>query len=273
MKIIGFCRFSFFGPSDTKLNYDDEKQAFRDLYDHKRMETRFFLFENLMLPSIAAQTDKNFELVILTSEVMPAKYRKRLLALCKPVKQIRVEFAAGMVLKEVVRPMLVKCAERGKYELVQFRIDDDDALSCHFIRRLREIASQSGPQKIISMPLGLMVYNMPEMNGIDKFLRPFTGAGFAFHSMKGRYRVIFEYAHNQAQRNFRTVTDPTNASHIQSFHASADTAMRHVRRVKSYLKNSGKSLDKEGVETMLAQEFPTIDYGCLDNVKEKMNSF
>ena len=87
-QILGFLRFSFFGPSDTKLDYSDRQAAFDRLYSPRRMETRFQLFEHMVLPGFRAQTDPDFKLVVLSSAVMPEGYRTRLAQLCASLPQI-----------------------------------------------------------------------------------------------------------------------------------------------------------------------------------------
>ena len=273
VKIIGFCRFSFFGPSDTRLSYDDEQEAYRQLYADRRMQSRFFLFENLLLPSIACQNDTDFKLTILTSQIMPKRYRNRLSALCETVPQIDVHFAKDTNLKNVMKPMLQEASSDGADELVQFRIDDDDAVSCNYVERLRALAAQSPAQKIISMPTGLMVYQTPKRQGIGRIFRPFTGAGFAFHAQKGRHRQVFQFAHNQAKKFFRTVSDPTGCSHIQSVHLSSDTGQRQEKRVREYLSNAGKPKTPTEIEDILGSSFPFISYKQLDHVRQTMNGF
>lgn len=79
---IGISKIFFFGPSDTKLDYSDRQAAFDRLYSPRRMETRFHLFEHMVLPGFRAQTDPDFKLVVLSSAIMPEAYRTRLTRLC-----------------------------------------------------------------------------------------------------------------------------------------------------------------------------------------------
>lgn len=59
-QIYGHIRFSYYGFTDTRERPDDDGTALARLYDETRMARRFFLFENLTLPSLIHQTDGGF---------------------------------------------------------------------------------------------------------------------------------------------------------------------------------------------------------------------
>lgn len=69
--IYGHIRFSFYGITDTRAKPDEDGTVLAQLYDETRMARRFFLFENLTLPSLIHQTDRDFRTVIMSSSVMP----------------------------------------------------------------------------------------------------------------------------------------------------------------------------------------------------------
>ena len=71
MKIYGHCRFSYFGQTDTGKAVQTEEDAKALLWNAERMAVRFHLLENIMLPSMIAQTDQDFQFVITTSNEMP----------------------------------------------------------------------------------------------------------------------------------------------------------------------------------------------------------
>jgi len=49
------------------------------LYAHDRLEARTFLFENILLPGLRAQTDPDFTLLLLMGEDFPEPWRSRIL--------------------------------------------------------------------------------------------------------------------------------------------------------------------------------------------------
>lgn len=77
-QIIGVCRFSYLGEGGFQTQHHDVERAARILYEVPRMLRRFAYFENICLPSLAAQTDQDFRLVALIGDTMPFRWRKRL---------------------------------------------------------------------------------------------------------------------------------------------------------------------------------------------------
>lgn len=104
LKIVGICRFSFLGRGDWKpyqgkpdADIDDviEQQA-TVLFADARMESRFATFEHLTLASFRAQSDQDFKLIVLASELMPEPYKKKLMSLCGTVPQVKLRFLPPM---------------------------------------------------------------------------------------------------------------------------------------------------------------------------------
>ena len=96
-RIVGICRFSFLGHgdwigmrSDAATRSDRLERQIGMLYAEDRLARRLAAFQSMLLPSIAAQTDGDFQLWILTSPELPAAWLARLRALCAPVPQIRI---------------------------------------------------------------------------------------------------------------------------------------------------------------------------------------
>lgn len=77
-KIIGVCRFSYLGDAGFRTLNKGPEEAAKELYAPGRMQRRFAYFENICLPSLAAQTDPDFVLVALIGDTMPFHFRKRL---------------------------------------------------------------------------------------------------------------------------------------------------------------------------------------------------
>ncbi len=87
-------RYSFFGRSDWR---SDASRAADLLFDSERLEKRARLLEQIALRSLSDQTDGDFDLIVLSSEGMPAAFRKQLSALCKDTlgDRVRVLFEAA----------------------------------------------------------------------------------------------------------------------------------------------------------------------------------
>ena len=267
--LIGFCRFSFFGPSDTKLSYKDKEDAFQKLYDPRRMETRFTLLEKLLLPCVRAQTDQDFQLVMLTSKVMPETFRTRLKSLCSDIPQIEVVEAESEDLGKELRRYTTD-GDLTRDGLMQFRIDDDDALSIKYIERLRHWAAHVPHRTILTMPKGLMLFD--DQTGIHchPMYRNLTGAGYAFYTSGATRKTAFSFAHIASGRRIPYVSDPTIHSFIQTFTASSDTAFRAPRKIRKFLEASGVRADDDTtdeVKGILESHFPHLDLTSLKKIQ------
>ena len=135
MRIVGICRFSLVGRGDWKpwrmVPPGDEERVQEEqaavLFSPDRLAARFALFQHVTLPSIAGQTDPDFNFLVLASELMPAAFRDRLQALCDTVPQVVLRFFPATTVGEAQARVFAEMGFRHG-ETVQFRLDDDDAL-------------------------------------------------------------------------------------------------------------------------------------------------
>jgi hypothetical protein len=141
-QIIGVCRFSYLGEGGFVTQQQDFEKAAEVLYAIPRMLRRFAYFENICLPSLAAQTDPDFKLVALIGDTMPFRWRKRLKGLMEqyPFLEVCTLEAAGP-LNSTRRAFRRGWNERSTY-ITGFRIDDDDAVAVDYIEKTRAIADQ-----------------------------------------------------------------------------------------------------------------------------------
>jgi hypothetical protein len=141
-QIIGVCRFSYLGEGGFQTQKNDFDTAAEILYAVPRMLRRFAFFENICLPSLAAQTDGDFKLVALIGDTMPFRWRKRLKGLMEqyPFLEVCTLEAAGP-LNSTRRAFRRAWNGQAPY-ITGFRIDDDDAVATDYIERTRAISDQ-----------------------------------------------------------------------------------------------------------------------------------
>jgi hypothetical protein len=140
-KIIGVCRFSYLGDAGFETLKGGAEEAARQLYAPGRMQRRFAYFENICLPSLAAQTDPDFVLVALIGDTMPFHFRKRLKRSCDTYPFLRVAtLEAAGPLNSTRRAFRRGLDETEADFITGFRIDDDDAVAVDYIEKTRAIA-------------------------------------------------------------------------------------------------------------------------------------
>lgn len=156
MQIFGHCRFSWFSISDTGRELTDVDDAIARLWHPLRMAIRFHLFENLMLPSLAVQTDKDFTLLVTVSEDMPQAYQARLEAAIAGHAFVRLNRTMSRDYARMIGPFMLETTADGTERSVHFRLDDDDALPATYIARLRRDADRVDTGGLVCYPKGII---------------------------------------------------------------------------------------------------------------------
>lgn len=101
------------------------------------LEARFDLFERYCLPSVAAQTDRQFRWLIWFDQATPAPWRDRIVALQR--QQPFEPVFAGLFAASGWRAGL---GDLPPGWLLTVRLDNDDALACDFVARLRSAVAE-----------------------------------------------------------------------------------------------------------------------------------
>ena len=222
MQITGYCRFSYFGISDTGKAVQTEEDAHQMLYNEDRMATRFHLFENLTAPSILHQSDPDFRFVVITSTIMPERYMSRLKEIVARVPQMELLVTDNRDLTKVLRPMIKSAGASGLLPTLSFRLDDDDAVSVNYIARLRVISERLEPNTVVSFPKGFLAFT----DGLGKFgetFREFHACGFARFNRAGDFRDPFALPHKQEYKRLPAYMDPGFHAYIYAAHGHNNT--------------------------------------------------
>ena len=141
MQVIGLCRFSYPAIGGFQVEHDTIEERIRFLYAEERLEERFQLMETVALPCLRAQTDPDFDLIIVIGDSLPAHHEARLRDLVAGMPQVRIEKHPPMPQRAVMKDILNKARRDQDKPCLQFRYDDDDAVSVDFIERLRATIS------------------------------------------------------------------------------------------------------------------------------------
>jgi hypothetical protein len=271
--IYGHIRFSFYGHTDTRSRPDEDGSALARLYEETRMARRFFLFENLTLPSLIAQTDRDFRTVIMSSEVMPDRYKERLTAIASKLPGSVVEYSHHKRGDKAFHKFMVEASgHKGRAHSVHFRLDDDDAVSVNFISRLREISRVLSPSTHITFPTGIFVFptSRTEPVGVSMIQqRLLTAIGLATVNGGGFQKNPFQMMHGNVWTRWPVVSDPSFAAHIRSQHFENDTVANQERILGALQRERNSRRGRRhaaAVERRLAETFPWIDRATLDGL-------
>lgn len=136
MKPQFLTRYSFFGKSDWRSNASQDPER---LLAPSRLEQREALFEKIALRSLQDQTDPDFELIVLSSAMMPEAYKKRLSELCRDMlgERAHVIFREPRRVASAFNRFRASIQPEGAGHTIQTILDDDDGVSKHFVRQLK----------------------------------------------------------------------------------------------------------------------------------------
>ena len=143
MQAIGLCRFSYPALGGFQVGHDTTQERIAYLYDEARLEERFRLLETVALPCLKAQTDADFSMVFLIGDQFPAQHTKRLESLLSDLPQAVIHREPPRQHREVMKEVLNAARINPKEPCLQFRYDDDDAVSVDFISRLHRTVEDS----------------------------------------------------------------------------------------------------------------------------------
>ncbi|WP_417599464.1 glycosyltransferase [Pararhodobacter oceanensis] len=143
-QVIGICRFSYNALGGFKREHESPEARAAYLYAPARLDERFRLFEAITLPSVRAQTDKDFTFLIVISEDFPPERRAQLEALTADIPQVVIQAHPPGNHRAVMKQAINSVRRRGCYS-VQFRLDDDDAINRRFVAETRKTLRQHYP--------------------------------------------------------------------------------------------------------------------------------
>ncbi len=209
MQIFGHCRFSWYGISDTGREIADEADARARLWHAQRMAIRFHLFEQLMLPSLAAQTDRDFTLLVTVSEDMPEVYQTRLDAAVAGHSFVRMNRTLSRDYARLIVPFMQETTEGGTVRSAHFRLDDDDALPATYIERLRRDAERVDTGGLVCYPYGVLGFldGQRPRHGFRHI--SYHAQGLARIAGPGMLRSPLHMQHKQMGQLVPSYVDPT----------------------------------------------------------------
>lgn len=202
------------------------------LYAPERLDARFAYFETLTLPSLAAQTDGDFRLVVLIGRGLQMRYKNRLRDLAERYGFLRISQQDPTGPLVSTRKAFRRGLERGAVFMTGFRIDDDDAVAVNYIARTRDVAetllregwADADTPAAIAFHRGLY-WDMTARDQPFYDFREKTPLGLAaamLTSVDAQVN-IFRWNHRHLPAHVRTWTDPGEVMFLRTLHQSNDS--------------------------------------------------
>lgn len=237
MQVIGLCRFSYPAIGGFQVEHDSIEERIKFLYQEDRLEERFRLMETVALPCLREQTDQDFELIIVIGDSLPQIHRDRLHDLTAGIPQIRIVSEPPRRQREVMKELLQSARKDPSKPCLQFRHDDDDAISLDFVERLREAVNDC-PGLIRDNHTVAFDYNRGYVaevgaDGIaatDMF-RPLYVASLGMYIGGGSRLTIMNFAHEKINRFMPVVSYTDQPMWLRTHNGYNDSRQKKVKPV------------------------------------------
>ncbi|POY39545.1 hypothetical protein C3L50_10270 [Flavobacterium alvei] len=118
------------------------------LLNDEWMEDRMYLFENFCLPSVAAQTNKNFTWLLYFDTTTPEKFKKRIEFILSKYANFKALFIDGMPEFYPKIQEFIANSSVNFPHIITSRIDNDDCLHKNFINEIQNQFSSQNFQAI-----------------------------------------------------------------------------------------------------------------------------
>lgn len=259
IQMLGLCRFSYptggdgFDGSAPDLGADMAR-----LYDPARLALRFWFFENICLPTLAAQSDPDFTVLLIYGEALPEPWRSRLLQAIASVPQIRpLARPEGQPHAALCRDAMHAARDPEARAVGEFTIDDDDGLAFDFIAEARAGFGHLRPlwrarkRAALDFNGGLTLAAQSGAGGLtlQAVQAEFWAPGLVVFFGPRSTRSIQDYNHRRLWGRMPALTLPEPVMFLRGSHNTNDS------RLDRRLPGLGRGRDNESPEALLQTRF------------------
>jgi uncharacterized protein (UPF0297 family) len=123
---------------NLRAEYWDVTKNNEQLLTDEWMDNRMWLFENFCFPSVAGQTNQNFEWILYFDTNTKEVYKNRIISLVANHSNINVFFVDAMPAFEPELLKYIAHGTKGIPYLITTRIDNDDSIHVDFINEVQK---------------------------------------------------------------------------------------------------------------------------------------
>ncbi|MFP7675263.1 glycosyltransferase [Marivita sp. S0852] len=241
MQVILFCRFSYPAEGGFQVDHNTVADRRNALYQPERMELRLSLFEHFCLPGLKAQTDPDFDLVVLVGSCLPDPYFARLQKLLHDMPQARIVARDPAPHRQVCQSVLNAARKHINKPCLQVRHDDDDALAVDFVAKLRKAASDCDALVLGNRLVGFdwnrgYTVRASQINRFElvETVTPYLGVAQAMAVQGGVRQSQMNFAHSRINRFMPTVTFTDPPMFLRAHHGYNDSRQTRKASVADF---------------------------------------
>ena len=242
LQVLGLCRWSYPSQTGAFNNTGESLEALQsELYAAGRMAVRLFFLEHLVLPSLRAQSDPDFTLVLMMGETLPEPWRSRVLELVQDVPQVKPVFLPeGQNHMAACTALMRAHRDENADVVVEFRLDDDDAVASDFVAQLRGLYRQLRPIYKANKRVAVdfcrgFLFRCEDDGGVNYLpveARLWTPA-LALYLPPDHPRSLLNYPHMRTWRSMPVLSLNKKPMFVRGAHGGNDSAIKE-RKVDSF---------------------------------------
>lgn len=231
-RVVGYVRFSVVTQTH-KRGYQQTRdvsvdEALKTMLAPERIRQRLRFLELMPLASLASQTDKDFEVILLTSTHLDAASRDVLRDIESRLSFLQV---VELGLDDSVADFIAGTVTAGT-RTISFRLDDDDAVHPDHIASLRA-AAVGRDECVLSAPDGL--YVQAHGTGFLVKRKHYVTNAYGIGYVSGGGSTIWTHGNHSTIAGEVAVSNPAPEAWIRSVHAGMDTRDRLHPRTSRFV--------------------------------------
>lgn len=232
MQVIGICRFSFPALGSFQTEHETLEERRNHLYNTTRLEERMRLFESSTLPCFREHTDEDFQLLVVVGHCLPKPALERLYDLTAGIDQVRIVQESSETdqrHRHVMKDILNAARTDPDQPCLQFRHDDDDAVSVDFVERLREAVEDSkrlmARNRLVGIDFSKGYFARLNAEGITakETFKPLLGVGLGMYIAGGCRQTIMSFTHHRIGKFMPVVSYPDAPMWVRSLNGFNDS--------------------------------------------------
>ena len=260
-------RFQYFAPVNFIQLFQDDRALKTYLYDEERLAYRLELMRNFCVPSLHAQSDKDFKVIILTSPELPKHTRQ---SLAEMLSGLDFEICDEPANHTVGAFANILSRQNPASSKLTIRLDDDDAIGTEWIGELNLTAKallchEKGLNDVAIAPSygAIINFNHPRKPLVEVRAKQPASAGTAllndFHAPEN----VYQYQHQKIGRERALVMLPTPFSFLRTLHSGNISHNRDVKQYQQFEEIEG--FDHQGLIAQTEQAFK-INWEQIDQI-------
>ena len=255
--IVGFIRYS------CRASFTRD-----DFFQPKYLDYRLGIFKNVTLRCFQEQNDRDFNILLLHSENLPQKYREIFKDMEANNSFLHNIYIPDSELegKDYINAVEGSAEYADFYNdvSINFRIDNDDAVPCDYISRLKYFLKPEFDDYVISFPNVSIVQRIKKnLFLLQKKYFPSNSIGLAYVTNKKNYRTIMTLGdHGKVNQKHPMVLLP-GIGGIQTINGK--------NIMNSLYFGRASSLDENTLRTYLGENgYSDFDFKCLNICKRRI---